>query len=254
MHPKITIITAVLNNPEGLLKTIQSFQNQTYQNKEYIVIDGGSGSESIQILKQHDSIISYWVSEPDKGISDAFNKGVRQASGDYLIFLGAGDTFYDNNILKKIFENLSPAELQQYDLIAGKIQRVDLANKPLWVAPKNIKNFSKKTLLFHPGLPHQGMFMHKRYFNKYGLFDSNIKYAMDYEFLLRSFHTFPKIKLVDKIIANWVEGGIGTGKILEIYEEYHQIKMRHHIAPLFLLKLIHQWNTLKYRVSQFTKI
>jgi glycosyltransferase involved in cell wall biosynthesis len=248
MNPKISIITAVLNDPTGMLKTIESIKNQTYSNLEYIVIDGGSKQENLEILKKHNNLIAHWISEPDKGISDAFNKGIKLSTGDYVCFLGAGDVFYDNQVLNTIFGNLTQAEINTYDIISGKIQRISLTGEPLWVAPKNIQNFTKNNLLFKLGLPHQGMFMHKRYFNRYGVFDIKLKYAMDYDLLLRSFHDFPKIKLVDKVIANWMEGGVGTGKILEIYQEYHQIKVRNKIAPVFLLKLIHHWNVLKYKV------
>lgn len=144
---------------------------------------------------------------------------------------------------------MTQKELNQYDIIAGKIQRVTLSGERLWSAPKNIKNFSRKTLLFRLALPHQGMFMHKRYFDKYGLFDLNVKYSMDYELLLRSYHTFPHIKLIDNIVANWVEGGIGTGKILEIYQEYHQIKLKNKIAPVFILNCINNWIRLKHKMK-----
>lgn len=250
MNPKISIITAVLNDPTGLLKTIVSIQNQTYDNLEYIVVDGGSKQETLDVLKQNNHTISRYISEPDQGISDAFNKGVNLSTGDYICFLGAGDFFYNNQILSEIFNDLDQDEINLYDIIAGKIQRMSITDSPLWVAPKDIKNFNKNTLLFKLGLPHQGMFMHKRYFDQYGLFDLNVKYSMDYELLLRSFNQFPKIKLVDKIIANWVEGGVGTGKILEIYQEYHQIKLKNKIAPVYILKLIHLWNILKYKIRQ----
>lgn len=250
MKPKISIITAVLNDPNGLLKTIESIKNQTYQNLEYIVIDGGSKQETREILQQSNHFISQFISEPDKGISDAFNKGIKLSTGDYICFLGAGDVFYNNQVLSSIFNHLTKEEINSCDIIAGKIQRVTLSGAPLWVAPKNITTFTKNTLLFKLGLPHQGMFMHKRYFNQYGLFDLNVKYSMDYELLLRSFHHFSKIKLIDKIIANWVEGGVGTGKILEIYQEYHQIKLKNKIAPAYILNLIHYWNMFKLKIKE----
>ena len=251
MNPKISVITAALNDPKGLLETINSIKSQVYDNLEYIIIDGGSEQASLDIIKKNKAVISCWVSEPDKGISDAFNKGINLATGEYLIFLGAGDVFYDKHVLQNIFEHLSPEEISAYDIISGKIQRVSLKGEALWTAPKNIQNFSKNDLLFKLGLPHQGMFMHRRYFARYGVFDLKLKYAMDYDLLLRSFHDFPKIKLADKIIANWMEGGVGTGKILEIYQEYHEIKLRNKIAPVWLLTCIHYWNRLKYKIKTY---
>lgn len=249
MKPKISIITAVLNNPKGLLKTIESIQSQSYKDIEYIIIDGGSHQDTINVIKNNKNTITRWISEPDKGISDAFNKGIQLATGEYICFLGAGDVFYTNQSLMNVFDKMTSEELNYYDILAGKIQRVTFSGKALWSAPNNIKNFNKKNLLFRLVLPHQGMFMHKRYFEQYGLFDLNIKYSMDYEMLLRSYHHFPKIKLIDEIVANWVEGGIGTGKMLEIYQEYHQIKLKNKIAPVFILNLINFWIKLKYKVK-----
>lgn len=103
MRPKISVITAVLNNPSGLFKTIQGINNQTYKNIEYIVVDGGSEQDTIDILKNNQNTITHWISEPDKGISDAFNKGVKLSTGEYICFLGAGDVFYNNQSLINIF-------------------------------------------------------------------------------------------------------------------------------------------------------
>lgn len=248
MRFKITIITAVLNDPKGLLKTITSVSHQKYKNVEHIIIDGGSQQESLHVLENKAQGVTRWISEPDKGISDAFNKGIALSSGEYLCFLGAGDVFFNDDVLSDIFDAPEAEEMSQYDIIAGKIQRMSFSGQPLWIAPKNMNRFNKKTLLFKLGLPHQGMFMHKRYFNQYGLFDLNFKYAMDYELLLRSYHHFPKVKLVDKIIANWLEGGVGTGKILEIYQEYHDMKLKNKIAPVYIVKLIDKWLKLKYKI------
>lgn len=249
MMPKISIITAVLNNSKGLLKTIESIQSQNYKNIEYIVIDGGSRQDTLDVLKNNQNSITSWVSESDRGISDAFNKGIKLSTGEYICFLGAGDVFHDNQSLMNIFGNITQEELNCYEIIAGRIQRVTLSGKTLWSAPNNIKNFNKKNLLLRLGLPHQGMFMHKRYFEKHGLFDLNVKYSMDYELLLRSYHDFPNIKLIDNIVAHWVEGGIGTGKMLEIYREYHQIKLKNKIAPVFILNCINNWIKLKHKVK-----
>ena len=91
--PLISVITVVYNGEKYLEETIQSIINQTYDNVEYIIIDGGSTDGTVDIIKKYEDRIDYWVSEKDKGISDAFNKGVKVAKGDYINFQGDGDGF-----------------------------------------------------------------------------------------------------------------------------------------------------------------
>jgi len=187
-----------------------------------------------------------WISEKDKGISDAFNKGIKLAKGDYLFFLGAGDTFVDDKVLSKIFDTLSTTPM----LICGKVLRVSEHGEPLWQAPKHWPtHFNKKSLVKKLTLPHQGLFMHRSYFEKFGLFDLSCKFAMDYEILLRAYRQFPKTLLVDDIVAHWQAGGVGKGRILEIYDEYHRIKKQHQIASPLHLWGIDKWNRLKYKIK-----
>lgn len=99
---KYSIITVNFNNKEGLRKTIESVIRQNFRDFEYIVIDGGSTDGSADILKEYDAQIDYWVSEPDKGIYNAMNKGIVQAKGEYLNFMNSGDYFYDNQVLQHV--------------------------------------------------------------------------------------------------------------------------------------------------------
>ncbi|MDR2910496.1 MAG: glycosyltransferase [Bacteroidales bacterium] len=94
---KLSIITINLNNVAGLQKTIESVVKQTFTDYEYIVIDGGSTDGSADIIKQHANKITYWVSEPDKGIYNAMNKGIRVAKGEYCLFLNSGDWLINSN-------------------------------------------------------------------------------------------------------------------------------------------------------------
>ena len=102
--PKISIITVAYNAVDTIEETILSVINQTYSNIEYIIIDGGSIDGTIDIIKKYSDNISYWISEPDKGIYDAMNKGINIATGEWINFMNAGDIFYNFNTLVDIFE------------------------------------------------------------------------------------------------------------------------------------------------------
>ena len=99
---KYSIITVNYNNREGLRRTIESVICQTFRDFEFIVIDGGSTDGSADVLKDYDKYITYWVSEPDKGIYNAMNKGISKATGIYLNFMNSGDCFFDNDVLQKV--------------------------------------------------------------------------------------------------------------------------------------------------------
>ena len=105
--PLISIITVVFNGEKYLEETIQSVINQTYSNVEYIIIDGGSSDGTLDIIKKYEERIDYWVSEKDRGIYDAMNKGIDVASGKWLNFMNGGDEFYDNKVIENIFKNCS---------------------------------------------------------------------------------------------------------------------------------------------------
>ena len=92
---KISVITINYNNKSGLEKTIQSVISQTYFELEYIIIDGGSSDGSIDVIKKYENKIDYWISEQDKGIYNAMNKGIAQAHGEYCNFMNSGDCFHD---------------------------------------------------------------------------------------------------------------------------------------------------------------
>ena len=99
---KYSIITVNFNNKEGLRKTIESVIHQTFHDFEFIVIDGGSTDGSVEVIKEYNAQINYWVSEPDGGIYQGMNKGIKKASGDYLNFMNSGDCFYSKDILQRV--------------------------------------------------------------------------------------------------------------------------------------------------------
>ena len=113
-RPLLTIITVVLNNAAHLQATINSVLRQSYDNIEYIVVDGGSTDGTIDIIKKHAEHITKWISEKDSGIYDAMNKGVKLASGKYVNFLNAGDTLANNNICSQLAKSIEPHGNKEY--------------------------------------------------------------------------------------------------------------------------------------------
>ena len=250
MNLKVSIIICVLNGEKSIYKTVESILNQDYLNLELIIIDGGSSDNTIEIIKSFDSSKIKWISEPDKGISDAFNKGIKLATGDYINFQGDGDGFLKSSSISDLFSNL---DLKEKPIVCGNIQRIDIKGNLLYKT-KIKKRFDKKSLLFKMSLPHQGLFIPKEFFAKYGDFDLNNKYCMDYELLLRSYNNFPKVITRDLVVSNWRADGLGQGKTLEILKEYHKIKLKNKVARKSLLVVIHIYSIFKYYLKSFFKI
>lgn len=129
-----SIITINYNDKSGLRRTIESVASQTYVDYEYIIIDGGSTDGSVDVIKEFASDIDCWVSEKDRGIYHAMNKGVLQAHGDYCLFLNSGDAFYDKSVLEHIAEK----GLKE-DIIVGKL--VSFTNDYLLTLPQDLSPF-----------------------------------------------------------------------------------------------------------------
>lgn len=249
IKPILTIITAVFNGESHLEETILSVLNQSYENVEFIIIDGGSTDSTLNIIKKYEHAIDYWVSEPDAGISDAFNKGVKVASGDYINFQGDGDGFYSTDSLEKIIQDVDPNDDR---FISGRIQRVSVEGSEMYVSAF-IPKFDKKSLLFRMSVPHQGLFTSRKYFKKYGLFDVNNTYCMDYEHLLRAYKEFPKVVMKDVIVAKWRADGLGNNRDLDIFKEYHKIKIDNKVASYLVLIGINIWTLFKYYIKKVIK-
>ena len=244
--PLVTIATIVLNGERFLEATIKSIINQSYSNKEYIIIDGGSTDSSIEIIKKYENQIDYWISEKDRGIGDAFNKAVVLSRGTYLNFQGDGDGFYNKNVLKDILTGIEPSN---DILISGRILRVNIDDKPIYIS-KQKKFFSKSSLLYRMSMPHQGLFMNIIFFKKYGLFNIDNKFSMDYELLLRAYQNFPNVVLKDLIVAKWRADGLGNNREMEIFKEYDFIKRTNKVSSLFFLSLINYWILFKFKIKQ----
>jgi len=247
--PLVSILIAVFNGEQFLEQTIKSVLDQDYDNIELIVIDGGSTDGTVDVLRKYEHALDYWISEPDRGISDAFNKAVLLSSGNYLNFQGAGDLLVSNDVVTRMMESINP---QRDMLISARVQRVkeNDPNEVLWITPRRFSSsFNKRSLLFRMSLPHQGLLVNSRMFERYGLFDINNVFSMDYEHLLRAYHEFPHVVMKDVIFSAWREGGVGTGRISNILNEYNRIKIKNQVAPAWMLRSIDIYTKLKFKLK-----
>jgi glycosyltransferase involved in cell wall biosynthesis len=224
--PKVSIITIVWNDAKGLEKTIQSVIHQTYENIEYIIIDGGSTDATVDIIKKYKNKIDYWVSEKDKGIYDAMNKGIQAATGTWVNFMNAGDTFVDNEVLEKInFESFKNDIL----VYGKKLQNNKIIN-PLPIKVLEVGEIHAN---------HQSMF-----FNKY-LLENELKYDLqykiyaDYELVNKIYLKYPKQNVfIDQLIADFEGGGVSSVPSVQKRKDKYKIVFKYY-GFLGLIKAIY---------------
>ena len=245
---KITVITPVFNGQETIKSCIESVLTQSYPDKEYIIIDGGSADNTVDILKTYKDKSLKWISEKDKGLYDAFNKGIMMATGDVVCFLCADDMYEHNNVLLKIADTFRIHP--ETDIVYGDIIYVDKDNL------SKIKRYWKSSP-FKPGLfkkgwlpPHTALFIKRSVFLQYGLFRLEFRMAGDFEMQFRFFekHRVPSYYFSD-IMVRMRSGGMSNNSPLSIYKslkECYQALQLHHVNFPFIYII----NTLFYRLKQ----
>lgn len=173
-NPLLSIITVNLNDVEGLSMTMTSIFKQSWQEFEYIIIDGGSTDGSKEYIEKFNDRIDTWVSEKDTGIYNAMNKGIKAATGKYLLFLNSGDWLYNNTVLSYISENLKGEE----DFIYGDIIKIFKGGTE--VVEKGSNNITLKTFL-EGSINHQALFVNKKVFELFGLYDEKYSIVSDWK-------------------------------------------------------------------------
>ncbi|MDY4368062.1 glycosyltransferase family 2 protein [Pectobacterium brasiliense] len=210
--PKITVITVVYNNSSELQETIDSISSQTYSNIEYVVVDGGSKDGTLDIIKKNTKFIDKWISEADKGIYDAMNKGVHLATGDFVIFMNSGDKFYSADVIFKVIQESNGLA----DVIYGDHWTVSSRANDGPHRAKDVKN-----LKFGMVCSHQSMFFRRKLLMDRG-FSNSYGTAADYELTCYLFSKKTKFHKLEKVIISYYRaGGISDKKrIKSLYYSY----------------------------------
>lgn len=189
----VTIITVCRNHAQELERTIRSVESQTWQEKEYLVIDGASTDDSLDVIKAHEASITRWVSEPDQGIYDAMNKGVKMAQGEWVIFMNAGDTFAGDDTLQRVFG--SP---QDADVIYGDVIKGELVKKA--EAPRNAHR------MFYC---HQSAFVRTSCLREFP-FDIKHRMSADFKQVKQLFLSGKRFRQLDFPVANFDTQGVSN--------------------------------------------
>ena len=226
--PLITVVTVVFNGEAYIEETILSVINQNYENIEYIIIDGGSSDRTINIIRKYENAIDYWVSEEDKGVFDAMNKGINLATGAWINFMNGGDYFLKKDIISKIsllmvddcIDVLYGNTLLRYDKDYTRLQK-----------PSPSPNF-------YFGIPfcHQSAFMRTQIY-KSNKFSFEYKIYSDYDLFYRIFKKGFKFMYVDETIASYECNGISSNRSISHYKELYSIA-RKKSNPFIVISII----------------
>lgn len=179
---KISIITVCFNSAVTIAETFESIQRQDYHNIEYIVIDGASTDGTLSIIMQNQNLITKWISEPDKGIYDAMNKGIAMATGDIIGILNSDDVYANSSVISTVADAFIK---EKPDCIYGDLLYVKNTNTSKVIRYWKAGKYSIKAFYYGWMLPHPTFFVTKETYKACGLFDTRFAVASDYEFMLR---------------------------------------------------------------------
>ncbi len=235
---KVTIITVVYNNEQFIAGAIESVLGQSYQNIEYIIIDGASTDNTLQIINGYKNRITKIVSEKDNGLYDAMNKGVGLATGDVIGILNSDDIYYSDKVIEEIVESFKSNE--KADAVYGNLVYCEQANIDKvvrrWVTKPHYKSF------FEDGEipPHPGLFIRKSVYDSVNGYNLSFKIAADYEFMLRAFRANRfKIIFINKFLVRMRLGGASNKNVKNIIQGNREIQRAWKINGLkFPLKLL----------------
>ena len=220
--PKISVVTICRNSASTLERTIKSVLAQTYPNLEYIVVDGGSTDGTLDIIARYRDRITTVISEPDRGVYDAMNKGIALASGEWIHLLNSDDHYMQCDVLAEVAPRLLPGKtnycvlMREYDGVIGDACRFPYQGWKLYVSAK---------------LPHPAMIVSRDQYNAVGRYDAGLRIAADHDFILRMLAQYPA-HFIDIPLVAMDQGGLSANNLELTYREFMHVTIRHGLPSI----------------------
>jgi glycosyltransferase involved in cell wall biosynthesis len=227
---QISIITICFNAAEFIEQTIQSVLSQTYSSWEYIIIDGGSTDGTVEIIRKYASRLAYWHSRPDRGIVHAFNLGLAQAQGDWILYLNADDMLLDPSVIEKMAAHL--LYHKEADVVFGNMLSLSREKNPQPIPfckigghPWRWREFRRFNMI-----PHQAAFTNRHFFDRVGGFDETFRIAMDYEHFLRAKEGL-RAQFVPIPLVGMRAGGRCVTNLVDTLREFRRAQIKNRALP-----------------------
>lgn len=216
--PFFSIVIVTFNSENTIKKCLKSVFNQSFKSWEIVLIDGKSKDSTMNIVNNYKKNIAFTISEKDNGIYDAMNKGILNSKGDFVYFLNSDDEFYDNDVLKDVYDFIN-SKKQQINLLTANVVKI----YPKFYVLKNNK-LSLSNLKKGIMPPHQSMFTHRNIFKNIGMYKTIYKSSGDFDFCCKLFKNDINSTYFNRIIAKFYSGGMSNNKKIAYNENYHIIK------------------------------
>lgn len=242
---KLSLITISYNSASTIEDTIKSVISQNYADLEYIIVDGGSTDNTLEIISKYKDKIAKIISEPDKGIYDAMNKGIGMATGEVVGIINSDDFYFGNSVLREVVNEF---EKSKADAVYGDIVYVDREDTSRHVRYWKAGQYSEKKLNYGWIMPHPAVFIKKEVYNKFGLFNLDFKIASDYELLLRFLKNGMKVSYLPRTLVCMREGGYSANSFGKRREGWSELKkawcINNFSLPCFFIvrRILHKLN------------
>lgn len=246
-YPVFSFITITYNAVQWLEPTILSILNQSYPHIEYILIDGGSADGTVDILQRYSSRIAYWISEPDKGLYDAMNKGLKRATGDYVWFMNAGDTLSGPDCLQNIVSSLQDDKVVP-DILYGETMIIDESGRSLGLrrlkAPEILswKSFKRGMLVCHQS------FVVKRELAP--SYDLQYRYSADFDWCIRCMKKAANLYNTHQVLSNFLTGGTSSVQRKASLKERYRIMCKYY--GKVSTSVWHIWFAIRFYFSKIS--